>query len=75
VRRHPDRIQGKGAGAGVGSEGGYAARPAAGAGTGAGPRTADYAAALPFARPPQSPIGRQQLTDLDIPTFIRRQMD
>jgi cell division protein FtsZ len=61
-------LAGAGVGAGVGSEGGYAARAA-------GPRTADYAAALPFARPPQSPLGRQQLTDLDIPTFIRRQMD
>jgi cell division protein FtsZ len=41
----------------------------------ASPRGPDFADALPFARPPQSPIGRQQLTDLDIPTFIRRQMD
>ena len=63
--------------AGVGSESGYAARAAAGGGTAtlAAPRSTDYAEALPFARPPQSPIGRQQLTDLDIPTFIRRQMD
>src|SRR5690606_14101895 len=30
---------------------------------------------MPFPRPPQAPIARQQLTDLDIPTFIRRQMD
>ncbi|MGQ0813336.1 MAG: cell division protein FtsZ [Gemmatimonadota bacterium] len=29
----------------------------------------------PFQRPPQAPVSRQQLTDLDIPTFIRRQMD
>ena len=29
----------------------------------------------PFQRPPQNPISRHQLTDLDIPTFIRRQMD
>ncbi|HUP89338.1 MAG TPA: cell division protein FtsZ [Longimicrobiales bacterium] len=29
----------------------------------------------PFQRPAQNPISRQQLTDLDIPTFIRRQMD
>ena len=28
-----------------------------------------------FQRLPQAPIARQQLTDLDIPTFIRRQMD
>jgi hypothetical protein len=34
-----------------------------------------YAEAPPFPRPPQSSIVRQQLTDLDIPTFIRRQMD
>jgi cell division protein FtsZ len=34
-----------------------------------------YRTATPFPRPPQAPIGRQQLTDLDIPTFIRRQMD
>ena len=29
----------------------------------------------PFQRSPQQPITRHQLTDLDIPTFIRRQMD
>jgi len=29
----------------------------------------------PFQRMPQAPVSRQQLTDLDIPTFIRRQMD
>jgi cell division protein FtsZ len=34
-----------------------------------------YAEAMPFPRPPQAAIARQQLTDLDIPTFIRRQMD
>jgi cell division protein FtsZ len=34
-----------------------------------------YSNAHPFPRPPQAPIARQQLTDLDIPTFIRRQMD
>jgi cell division protein FtsZ len=38
-------------------------------------RTPAVAEATPFARPPQSPIARHQLTDLDIPTFIRRQMD
>lgn len=31
--------------------------------------------ATPFQRLPQNPISRHQLTDLDIPTFIRRQMD
>ncbi len=34
-----------------------------------------YAEATPFPRPPQRPLARTQLTDLDIPTFIRRQMD
>jgi cell division protein FtsZ len=34
-----------------------------------------YADATPFPRPPQRPLARTQLTDLDIPTFIRRQMD
>ena len=29
----------------------------------------------PFQRMPQAAVSRQQLTDLDIPTFIRRQMD
>jgi len=33
------------------------------------------AEAMPFPRPPQAPIARHQLADLDIPTFIRRQMD
>jgi cell division protein FtsZ len=31
--------------------------------------------AQPFQRLPQASVSRQQLTDLDIPTFIRRQMD
>jgi cell division protein FtsZ len=62
--------------AGVGAESGYAARQSGGGtATMAAPRSVDYAEALPFSRPPQNPIGRQQLTDLDIPTFIRRQMD
>ena len=34
-----------------------------------------YPEATPFQRLPHTPIARQQLTDLDIPTFIRRQMD
>jgi cell division protein FtsZ len=34
-----------------------------------------YAEATPFPRPPQRPLAKTQLTDLDIPTFIRRQMD
>jgi len=59
----------------------FAARPA-GAFTGqaarvavGGSRTPAFAEAAPFPRPPQSSIARHQLTDLDIPTFIRRQMD
>ncbi|MFW6079889.1 MAG: cell division protein FtsZ, partial [Gemmatimonadota bacterium] len=31
--------------------------------------------ALPFPRPPEQSIARQEVSDLDIPTFIRRQMD
>jgi cell division protein FtsZ len=38
-------------------------------------RAPAYQEATPFPRAPQAPIARQQLTDLDIPTFIRRQMD
>ncbi|MGH7576042.1 MAG: cell division protein FtsZ [Longimicrobiales bacterium] len=34
-----------------------------------------YADAVPFPRPPHSALARKELTDLDIPTFIRRQMD
>lgn len=34
-----------------------------------------YVEPSPFERAPQSAISRQQLSDLDIPTFIRRQMD
>ncbi|MBI4408112.1 MAG: cell division protein FtsZ [Gemmatimonadetes bacterium] len=54
--------------------------PAAAAATlaaAAAPTRALYAAAeaMPFPRPPQRPIARYQLSDLDIPTFIRRQMD
>jgi cell division protein FtsZ len=49
---------------------GFAARVAVG-----GSRNVAYAEAAPFPRPAQSSIARGQLTDLDIPTFIRRQMD
>jgi len=49
---------------------GFATRVAVG-----GSRGAQFAEAAPFPRPPQSSIARAQLTDLDIPTFIRRQMD
>jgi hypothetical protein len=45
------------------------------AGAGSVARGALTAEAMPFPRPPERPIVRQQLTDLDIPTFIRRQMD
>ncbi len=34
-----------------------------------------YSEAVPFPRPPQNALSRNQLGDLDIPTFIRRQMD
>ncbi|HEX6306737.1 MAG TPA: cell division protein FtsZ [Longimicrobiales bacterium] len=60
--------------AAAGGDSGYT-RAGGSTATLAGPRTTDYAEALPFSRPPQTPIARQQLTDLDIPTFIRRQMD
>lgn len=55
--------------AGVGADSGYA-----NAGGGRG-QSQLFEEALPFARAPQSSIGHKQLTDLDIPTFIRRQMD
>jgi len=45
------------------------------AAVGGGAHTASFAEAAPFPRPPQRSIGRHQLVDLDIPTFIRRQMD
>ncbi|HKJ93752.1 MAG TPA: hypothetical protein VJ957_11355, partial [Longimicrobiales bacterium] len=51
----------------------FAARKPAMAAVGGGAPL--YAEATPFPRPPQRPLARQQLTDLDIPTFIRRQMD
>jgi cell division protein FtsZ len=38
-------------------------------------RAPAFAETVPFARAPQQAIARSQLTDLDIPTFIRRQMD
>jgi cell division protein FtsZ len=53
-------------------EHGHARAAAAAAAT---PRPSDFAEALPFSPRPQTPISRKQLTDLDIPTFIRRQMD
>ncbi len=45
------------------------------AGVAAAPRTPVVAEAMPFPRQPERAIVRQQLVDLDIPTFIRRQMD
>lgn len=48
---------------------------AAGAGAGTTVRAPVYPEPTPFQRLPHTPIARQQLTDLDIPTFIRRQMD
>jgi hypothetical protein len=41
----------------------------------ASPRPSDFAEAAPFPPKPQTQISHKQLTDLDIPTFIRRQMD
>ena len=38
-------------------------------------RSPVYPEPTPFQRLPHTPIARHQLTDLDIPTFIRRQMD
>ncbi|MBW3555227.1 MAG: cell division protein FtsZ [Gemmatimonadetes bacterium] len=52
----------------------YAQSGAGGNGASAG-RGGEYAEPMPFPRPPQRPLARQQLSDLDIPTFIRRQMD
>jgi cell division protein FtsZ len=59
----------------VGSGGGAGTAVAAAPRAAAAQRQSAYAEAKPFQRPPQSPVARQQLTDLDIPTFIRRQMD
>lgn len=53
----------------------FAARKPAMAAVGGGSAAPAYAETTPFPRPPQRPLARQQLTDLDIPTFIRRQMD
>ena len=54
----------------------FAARVATAAVATAAPaRSPVYPEATPFQRMPHTPIARQQLTDLDIPTFIRRQMD
>ncbi|HET9984681.1 MAG TPA: cell division protein FtsZ [Longimicrobiales bacterium] len=39
------------------------------------PRAQPLPEAVPFSRPPARSIARAQLNDLDIPTFIRRQMD
>jgi hypothetical protein len=38
-------------------------------------RQTAYDEAAPFPRPPRQAIGKGPLADLDIPTFIRRQMD
>ncbi|HEX7119104.1 MAG TPA: cell division protein FtsZ [Longimicrobiales bacterium] len=52
-----------------------AAPAAPAAQTSAQPRSAVVAEPMPFPRQPERAIVRQQLADLDIPTFIRRQMD
>lgn len=48
---------------------------AVGASAGMVARAPVYPEPTPFQRLPHTPIARQQVTDLDIPTFIRRQMD
>lgn len=50
-------------------------RRAAVGGGGPSVNVGTYEDAMPFPRPTAVPLARQQLTDLDIPTFIRRQMD
>ncbi len=54
---------------------GSGAGPAGASGSAGAPRSAPLPEAMPFPRSPERVIMRQQLTDLDIPTFIRRQMD
>ncbi|HEY8484544.1 MAG TPA: cell division protein FtsZ [Longimicrobiales bacterium] len=54
----------------------FGARPAVAAvGGGAGTKSSLFAETVPFPRAAERPLARAQLTDLDIPTFIRRQMD
>jgi len=53
----------------------YARAAASAPAAAASVRAPVYPEAAPFQRLPQTPIARHQLTDLDIPTFIRRQMD
>jgi cell division protein FtsZ len=53
----------------------YNRMAAAAAGISSAARAPLYPEPAPFQRLPQAAIGRQQLNDLDIPTFIRRQMD
>ncbi|HEX6937779.1 MAG TPA: cell division protein FtsZ [Longimicrobiales bacterium] len=59
--------------------GNFQPRPKLGAPAGAASavagRSAVVAEPVPFPRQPERAIVRQQLADLDIPTFIRRQMD
>jgi len=47
----------------------------AGGGSSARPASSFTPEPVPFSRPPARPLGRSELSDLDIPTFIRRQMD
>ena len=54
---------------------GYGRELASAPANGGGGAESGYAEPMPFPRPPQRPLARHQLTDLDIPTFIRRQMD
>ena len=67
-------VNAHGNGNGNGS-GGYAPEPMAAAPVERVERVEAAVDPMPFPRPPQRPLARNQLTDLDIPTFIRRQMD
>ncbi|MDX1675701.1 MAG: cell division protein FtsZ, partial [Longimicrobiales bacterium] len=62
-------------GAGSSQGGGRVREPAGIQASASNGGVGDYVEDIPFPRPPEGPMPRQQLTDLDIPTFIRRQMD
>ena len=62
-------------GGGNGTGGSYITEPRAAAPVERMERAEASVDPMPFPRPPQRPLARHQLTDLDIPTFIRRQMD
>jgi cell division protein FtsZ len=68
---------GGGAARNAGHGGGYTREPVRVQAAPARVDTSDngYVEPMPFPRPPERPLAKNQLTDLDIPTFIRRQMD